>query len=137
MTSSTHRRRSEHHVRRRSDRGQATVELALTLPVVVILLLGLVQAGMLVRDQILVTHAAREAARAAAVVDDRSRIEQAAAAAGPLDRHRLTVEVGPRGAPGSRITVNLSYGTATRVPLIGSLFPDVTLRARASMRVEQ
>jgi Flp pilus assembly protein TadG len=136
MRPSTHRR-SGHRARRRSDRGQATVELALTLPVVVMLLLALVQAGVLARDQILVTHAAREAARAAAVVDDRSAIERAAADAGPLDRHRLTVEVGPRGAPGSRVTVDLAYATSTRVPLIGSLVPDITLRARASMRVER
>jgi Flp pilus assembly protein TadG len=137
MTSSTHRRRSGHQARQRSDRGQATVELALTLPVVVILLLGLVQAGTLARDQILVTHAAREAARAAAVVDDRSSIVQAATGAGPLDRRRLTVEVGARGAPGTQITVKVSYATATRVPLIGDLVPDVTLHAQASMRVEQ
>jgi Flp pilus assembly protein TadG len=133
---STHRR-SGHPAGRRSDRGQATAELALSLPVLVVMLLGLVQAGMLARDQILVTHAAREAARAAAVVDDRSAIERAAIEAGPLDRHRLTVEVGPRGAPGSRVTVDLAYVTSTRVPLLGQLVPDVTLRARASMRVER
>jgi hypothetical protein len=62
---------------------------------------------------------------------------RAAPEAGPHDRHRLTVEVGPRGAPGSRVTVHLAYATVTRVPLIGSLIPDVTLRARASMRVER
>ena len=45
---------------------QATVELALVLPVVATLLLAVVQVGLVVRDQIRVTHAAREAARAAA-----------------------------------------------------------------------
>ena len=53
--------------RRRGDGGQASVELALVLPLVVLLLLAVVQLGLLVRDQILVVHAAREAAREAAV----------------------------------------------------------------------
>ena len=47
--------------------GQATVEVALLLPLLALLLLAVVQVGLVVRDQVLVTHAAREAARAAAV----------------------------------------------------------------------
>src|SRR5918995_3019013 len=54
----------------RPGAGQATVELALVLPLVAVLLLSIVQAAVLARDQILVTHAAREAVRAAAVDPD-------------------------------------------------------------------
>jgi Flp pilus assembly protein TadG len=123
--------------RDRSQRGQATVELALALPLVVILLLLVVQAGVLARDQVLVTHAAREAVRAAALDDDTAAIERAATDAGPLDPSRLTVEVRGRGAPGSRVTVEVTYRAATRVPLIGGLVADVDLHARATMRVER
>ena len=49
----------------RADRGQATVEFALALPFVVMLLLGVVQVVVVVRDQLAVGLAAREAARAA------------------------------------------------------------------------
>ncbi|HWI04001.1 MAG TPA: TadE/TadG family type IV pilus assembly protein [Acidimicrobiales bacterium] len=49
--------------RGRADEGQASVELALVLPLVMMLLLAVVQLGLLVRDQILVVHAAREAVR--------------------------------------------------------------------------
>ena len=49
------------------DRGQSTVEVALLLPFVALLLLAVVQVGLVARDQVLVVHAAREAARAAAV----------------------------------------------------------------------
>ena len=48
------------------DRGQAVVELALAVPLVCVLALGVAQVGLVVRDQLLVHHAAREAARAAA-----------------------------------------------------------------------
>ena len=102
-----------------------------------ILLLLLVQAGMLARDQVLVTHAAREAARAAALDDDREAIERAATAAGPLEPSRLTVDVSGRGAPGSRVTVEITYAAATRVPLIGRFVHDVDLHAEATMRVER
>ena len=51
----------------RGERGQATVELALCLPMLCLLLLGVVQVAVVVRDHLAVQVAAREAARAAAV----------------------------------------------------------------------
>ena len=54
----------------REEEGQATVELALLLPVVVVLLLAVLQLGLVARDVVLVAHAAREASRVAAVDDD-------------------------------------------------------------------
>jgi hypothetical protein len=104
---------------------------------VVILLLLLMQAGVLARDQVLVTHAAREAARVAALDDDPQAIERAAIQAGPLAPQRLTLDVSGRGAPGSRVTIEVSYRAATQVPLIGRLVNDIDLHARASMRVER
>jgi hypothetical protein len=121
----------------RADGGQATVELALGLPFVVLLLLALVQCGLLVRDRVLVTHAAREGARAASVDGDTDAVEQAAADAGPLDPDRLTVTVGGRGGPGSRVTVRVAYRSPAALPLVGRLVGDVELTASATMRVER
>ena len=45
------------------ERGQATVEFALVLPLIVFALLAILQVGLVARDQIAVVHAAREAAR--------------------------------------------------------------------------
>ena len=47
------------------DAGQAAVEVALVLPFLALVLLLVVQTALVVRDQVLVVHAAREAARAA------------------------------------------------------------------------
>ena len=44
---------------RPDQRGQAAVELALALPLVALLLLAVVQVGLVVRDQVLTTPAAR------------------------------------------------------------------------------
>ena len=51
----------------RTDRGQASVELALVLPVLVLLLLALVQTALVARDEVLVQDAARAAVREASV----------------------------------------------------------------------
>jgi Flp pilus assembly protein TadG len=113
------------------------VELALVLPLVLLLLLGMVQLGLLVRDQILVVHAAREAAREAAVDPAPDAARQAAAASSTLDGSRLTVTTSGRGAAGSRVRVEVAYKAPTAVPLLGSALGDLTLRATATMRVER
>jgi len=123
--------------RDRGDGGQASVELALVLPLVFILLLGMVQLGLLVRDQILVVHAAREAAREAAVDPAADAASRAAAASSTLDGARLTVTTSGRGATGSRVRVEVAYRAPTGVPIIGAALGDLTLRASATMRVER
>jgi Flp pilus assembly protein TadG len=123
--------------RDRGDGGQASVELALVLPLVFILLLGIVQLGLLVRDQILVVHAAREAAREAAVDPAADAASRAAAASSTLDGARLTVTTSGRGATGSRVRVEVAYRAPTGVPIIGAALGDLTLRASATMRVER
>jgi Flp pilus assembly protein TadG len=118
------------------ERGQATVEAALVLPLVMVVLLAVVQVGLLVRAQLLVTHAAREAARAAAVDADPQAPARAGVASTTLDRRRMQVRARGRNGPGSRVTVEVTYDAPTDVPLVGGLLGDVTLRATATMRVE-
>ncbi|MGH9235374.1 MAG: TadE/TadG family type IV pilus assembly protein [Acidimicrobiales bacterium] len=122
---------------RGGERGQATAELALVLPLVATLLLALVQAAVVARDQVLVAHAAREAARVAAVDEDVESARLAAEQAGPLATDRLDVEVTGRGEAGSRVRVVVRYTLPTRLPLIGRALDDVTLTASATMRVER
>lgn len=123
-------------MRRGGDEGQAAVELALVLPLVAVVLLGVVQVALVARDQVLVVHAAREAAREAAVDPSPESARRAAAAAVPLDAGRLDVEVaGPAGS--ARVVhLTVSYRAPTFVPFVGRLVPDVRLVARASMRRE-
>lgn len=122
--------------RSRSQRGQAAVELALSLPVIAVLVLALVQFGLVVRDQVLVVHAAREGARAAAVDADPRAAQVAVEGATGLASARLQVSVRGRGGPGSRVEVEVAYRAPTEVPLVGALMGEVPLRARATMRVE-
>jgi hypothetical protein len=106
------------------------------LPLVALVALALVQVGLVVRAQVLVTHAAREAARTAAVDADPAAARRAAEAGAPLDPARLDVEVHDRGDPGTRVRVEVRYTAPTDVPLVGSLIGDPVLTATATMRVE-
>jgi len=54
-------------VANRKDRGQATVEMALVLPLLVVVVAGIVWVGHLFVTQMQLEHLAREGARAAAV----------------------------------------------------------------------
>ena len=123
--------------RERGDGGQASVELALVLPLVLILLLAVVQLGLLVRDQILVVHAAREAVREAAVDPAADAPRRAALASSALTDSRLTVTSTGRGAVGTRVRVEVAYRAPTGVPLLGAAVENLTLRASATMRVER
>jgi hypothetical protein len=131
------RRRQGLVAARRPGRGQASVELALVLPLVLTLLLVLVQVGLVVRDQILVVHAAREVAREAAVEPSPEAAERAAAASSGLDPDRLELEISGRGGAGSRVRVIARYRAELVMPVLRSAFEEVRLRASATMRVER
>ncbi len=118
------------------DEGQAAVELALVLPLVMTLLLGLVQVALVVRDQLLVAHAAREAARAAAVDSTPEAAGEAAMASAPLIQNRLAVTADGSGATEGRVRVTVRYLSPTVVPLVGSMVGDVSLSSSVTMRVE-
>src|SRR5689334_6530386 len=121
---------------RRREGGQSAVELVLALPVLVLFVLGVVQAGLVVRDQLLLTHAAREAAREAAVAGDSGAARRGALAGARLAPGRLEVTTHGRRGAGSRVTATLVYRSPTDVPLVGRLVGDVRLTASVTMRVE-
>lgn len=122
--------------RRLGEQGQSSVELALSLPIVFLLLMALLQTVVIARDHIQLNHAAREAAREAAVSDDRAAPRRAAAARTTLDPARLEVEVTGQRKGSRRVRARLSYEVPTKAPVIGLLVPDVTLEAEAAMRRE-
>ncbi|CAM8659752.1 TadE-like [Acidimicrobiia bacterium] len=124
-------------VTRRGDRGQSTVELALLLPLVAILILLVLQFGLVLRDQLMVVHAAREAARAAAVTegDPATAARSGAERAGSLDHARLDLTTTPIDRD-ERIRVVVRYRSSTDVPLVGSLLPDVDLEGTMVMMRE-
>ena len=124
-------------LRRTNERGQATVEFVLCLPIAALLLGVLIEVGLLVGDYVRLWHAARESARIAIVDSDPQEIESAAEHGGlsPVE-----VEVDPEFADrgiGRPLTVTVSYRPSGRLPLLGRLIADRTLTSSATMRIEQ
>lgn len=120
----------------RSQRGQSTVEFALCLPLVAVLVVLLVKVGTVAVDQSRLWHAAREGARVAAVDADEAAIRAAAESSGlsPLD-----VDIEPAAldrAMGGPVTVTVGHSPGGSVPLLGALLDDLKLTATATMRIE-
>src|SRR4051812_220309 len=114
------------------DRGQATVELALCLPLLFLFLLGIVQLVVIVRDQLATELAAREAARAASVTTSTGAAAQSAAEQAVSLRPLLV----SAGASDTTVSVTVSHITHTDAPLIGALTPDINVSATATMALE-
>ncbi|MFV2038646.1 MAG: TadE/TadG family type IV pilus assembly protein [Acidimicrobiales bacterium] len=114
-------------------RGQATVEFALVLPLLLGLALFVVQLGLIVRDQIMVVNAAREGARQAAVAPSLETAQSAAQNSGALDPARMSVVM---ARDESTVTVTVTYRSVTAVPLIGPLLGDLTMSESTTMRLE-
>lgn len=116
------------------DGGQATVELALGFPVVLIGVLLVLQLALVARDQLLVSHAAREAARSAAVEPHAGAAREGAlASTTALDPARLQIEA---DRIGPRVRVTVRYRSRTALPLVGALVPDPLLVGSVTMAVE-
>ena len=118
--------------RAETDRGQATVELALALPVVVVLVIGVIQVLAVARDQLAVELAAREGARAAAVAAEPGGAARAAAerATGiaPLDVSTAVTA--------TSVTVTVRHRSETDAPIIGRFVGDVDVVASVTMARE-
>ena len=139
--------------RTRDERGVQLVEMALVFPVLLFMTAGIVDFGLMLNSYQVLTNAAREGARYAAiqgVVDDeavRARVETYVTAAGLTGGVASTVatavNIGSGGVtPFPAAQVEVSYEHAVLMlrpvaPLLASVFPEtVTLRATATMRLE-
>ncbi|MDP8956192.1 MAG: pilus assembly protein [Actinomycetota bacterium] len=120
------------------ERGSATVEFALVLPMVMVMILAVLQVGLLVKDQLIVVGAARAGAREAAVSPDDGRAREAAVnAAATLRSDQIEVDVRRDGGVGTAVAVTVLYRASAVVPFVEWLFPGtIELRGAATMRQE-
>jgi Flp pilus assembly protein TadG len=137
-----------------SERGSQLIEMALVLPVMLLLLAGIVDMGFLFKDYQVVTNAAREGARMAALpgwTTDQitGRVNSYLAAGGLAGTATTTVtnvtivtDAGTgRSIGGTRVTVELPHtymviGPISQLIQGASVANTVTLRAAVTMRTE-
>jgi hypothetical protein len=108
------------------------------LPILLIVALGVVQIGLILRDQLVLVEAARAGAREASVTEAAAEVQAAVdRAASTFDAGELSTDIERSGGQGSPVTVSLAYHDAPGVPFVGWLFPGVVdLHADATMRQE-
>jgi Flp pilus assembly protein TadG len=123
----------------RADAGQATLEAALAMPVVLLALLLIVQVGIVVRDALALDQAAREGARAMAITASPDEARAAVGrAAGPLDASRVATSVSDATKRGEDADVDLSYIEELRIPIVSKIVSlHLPLKAEATMRLER
>lgn len=120
----------QHH--KCSEHGQATVELAVVLPFIVLLSVALIQCGLVVANQLAVWTAARSAARAAAISPDpQLSAERAASHAVALRPLQVVLTTDD-----NVISAHVVYVDRTDLPFIGLLFPNIILEATVAMQRE-
>lgn len=118
------------------EQGQATVEFALLLPLVVLMVLFVLQATLVGVDWLRVSAASREGARngAVAIKDSHGSARDAVVKSSTLSTERTTVGV----REGSQtLTVTVRYRSVTNVPIVGALLPDVDVVAQTTMYREE
>ena len=111
------------------SRGAVAVELALVLPILVLLVFGIIEFGRGYHAKAALAHAAREAVREAALdIGDPATIATTARNAAPLlDGASMTVTIEQEGAVvagscvnGKDVTVTLTYPHQYDIPLFGA-----------------
>jgi Flp pilus assembly protein TadG len=125
------------------ESGQALVEAAIVLPVLLVLVFGVVMAGRVVHAKIAVQAAAREASRTLATAPSEEQgltdAEDAARAAADgygLSSDGLSVDLEPNGFErGGTVTATVSYGVGLAgLPVIGGA--DIRVSSSHSEQVD-
>jgi hypothetical protein len=127
----------------KNERGQAIVEFALVLPVLLVAAFAIVFTAEIGIARLALQHATAEAARAGALTNDDDAIRETLfAAVAPLAPDRIVTGIEPPGSEpprsadprGSLLTVTASYEIP--IALGFAAFPRITVSASATRRIE-
>ena len=130
--------------------GQSLVEFAIVAPVLVLLLLGIVEFGLILYNQHVITNASREGARYGIVVDTPRRSDESIQAVVEAYCADNLVTFGSGGSPNTTVThdTGQSFGDDLTVEVtyhydflvlpnfIASLIGGQDLRAHTTMKYE-
>lgn len=118
-----------------NQRGNAVVEFALVMPLVLVLLLGLIEVAVIARTEIQLIYAAREGAREAAASPETSRASAAVRAALGAHAPDARISISRPSTVGRLVTVTVEVPYRVATPIFGGF--TVTMTSKASMRVER
>jgi Flp pilus assembly protein TadG len=125
----------------KNEKGQSLVEFSIILPLLLLLLMGIFEFGLMLNSYLTIHNSAREGARLGIVAGSDSEISELITNISPtLDTENLIVNITP--AEGSRksggtLTVEVLYDYQVTIPIISNILNNVVvLKAQTSMRIE-
>lgn len=125
----------------RNEKGQSLVEFAILLPILLLLLMGILEFGIMLNSYLTINNSAREGARLGIVAGSDLEINQLIATISPnLDSGNIIVNITPSEGnriSGGTLTVEVIYNYQVTIPIISNILNDVVvLKAKTSMRIE-
>ena len=123
-----------------NKKGQSIVELALILPILLMLLFGILEFGRVYGAYMMIHHSARDGVRVSAVGGTNTEVQTAVqGSTTALEQDDLTISITKTGT-GSRgdiVTVTVGYDITLIAPLIGIVVDNpLHLESSMSMRIE-
>lgn len=127
--------------RRRRQSGQSVVELALVLPMVLLVLMGMVDFSRMLSVYLILQHSAREGARLGITgAADSAIVSRVDTMAPTLPASSLTVTITPTQSSrvsGSDITVQVAYPYSLMTPIVAAVVgKTVNLSFATTFRME-
>jgi len=133
-------------MRRKSEKGQAMVEFALVLPVLLLIIAGIIDFGLIFNQKVLANNASREAARYVAVnynailktleeEELQENVETKALGYLPIYIVNKTPEV-EAVIGGGEVKVTVNWNTSAFMPVYSKLFDVVEIKSTTFFRIE-
>ncbi len=132
---------SKFHPFIKNNRGQALVEIALVLPLLLLIIFGIIEFGRIFSAQLTLTHASREGARAGALGNSNTEIvEIVSSSSYPLEIGAGSVEITPdenSRFTGDSLTVEINSSVSIYTPFLNGLLENpFPVSAKTTMRME-
>lgn len=126
----------------KKDNGQAALEFALVIPILVIMILVVSQLGHVIYSKNILGQAAREGVRVISTTNSNHKAsEQIKKVCSTLDQNRLSIKISPAVGTnrkvGDVVTVGLTFRCGGFASLIRMLTgKDILINVESSMRME-
>lgn len=123
-------------------KGQALVEFAVVLPILLLVVMGVIEFGIMLNSYLTLQNVTREGVRAGALGSSNNEIESIIKS-GSIGMEESNISIAITPDDGSRstgeiLTIKVIYNYQLTIPIISSIFIDKTvpLQAEVSMRIE-
>lgn len=125
----------------KNEKGQSLIEFAILLPLLLLVLMGILEFGLMLNSYLSINNSAREGARLGIVDGSNLEISELITNISPnLNSDNLEVNIIPLEGSrksGDTLTVQVTYNYHVTIPIISNILNDVVvLKAKTSMRME-